>query len=380
MSNSDDDEEANIIEAVLFDEACEQCGQPLKEADRNLATIAGMKTLHKTCADGLRCLDRMVKKPNREELKRSVERARRHEPLKFAAIVAALTKQDGKSRSKDDRERAMEFCELMFEDESDIRNEKSLMMPKLMFLSWHKTNCSMTQKEAEDKWQDDKLNTEVHNERDRRGRLCVEVEMPIEIIKQHKSTRRRQVDKSKGVAGDDFNASKFLKRDDDFGETIKRNLKRPVKGLGDFMSSGDENESKTNSSKKSKVPSSCSDRQCQRSPAPSTLKRSPSPCPSRDHKRVASGRGGRSKRTNDDGDDEENEDDDGAGSCRSIATSAAPSTLVAVDTSGDPIMPNYEKGTTPAAFYLFKKTLVKAVTQLLGDYTEPWQLYLFIFK
>ena len=74
-----------------------------------------------------------------------MEKARTREPAKYQAILATIRVEKGKTRSVAMKADADEFMSVMLEEENEIENDRTVMMPKRQFKVWHKINEEMTE-------------------------------------------------------------------------------------------------------------------------------------------------------------------------------------------------------------------------------------------
>lgn len=349
-----------VTKALDDDEpVCEQCGIAIPAGNRSKHPLLGMRSLDKTCFNAIRCLQTILKKPQNVELAKKMARVQKHEPLKYASIVATLAVSG--TRGLTQRLECQAFMTTMVEEESDIRDDKSLLMTKPLFVSWHMTNMRMSEEQAVGKWERDKLDGDVFQERNKRGKLVIEVEMPTELVRRSATTSRREVQTPQPTGTD---AKQFLKRrvPDDWVAPRPNS----VQALGSLQSESEDDghgpPKKKLNSVKSEVPST-------RHYSPKvSAKRAPELSSSAVASLVPR-RAPAHARESDADDDEEKDlfgtDDDAKSQKSSVSTS-----VVNKDDHGDAILPHYSKALSPAQFYVWKKQFASAILCLLGPYTS----------
>ncbi len=217
MAEPDSDDELLSLVNEFFDhaapgsddepaEVCELCDERIDNESQSKLPKLGYMCLDKLCFNALHTLERCMQKDR--NLKTKVMRLIEEEPLKFKNVALKL-RAPPRRRKQTVVMGAMDFLTVMVEERNKIRKQKQLLFTRRQFVAWHTMHEGMSDEEALDHWRSEKEHcySEVIN-----GKLCIAVDMPVELSSEHRLSRKSQSSGKHVDAESDGAKQSFLRK------------------------------------------------------------------------------------------------------------------------------------------------------------------------
>lgn len=205
--SSDDDMEvlaalqtglADAVGDAFAAERCELCGKTIAPGELSKWPMMGMRVLDKQCFNALHACSRVL--AGNRDLKRALDATRESEPLKFRNMILGLRTNTKRSRTKHSLAAAFECFETLASEQSRARTQKQLLFNKRQYIAWKKLNEGATDESAARQWKDDKADSSVYQEMNKKGELTIAVDMPVELTKTDKSSTLKERRNRRGPA------------------------------------------------------------------------------------------------------------------------------------------------------------------------------------
>lgn len=170
------------------DPSCGGCGELVDQQEHG-AKLLGATAWHRDCYNAKHCLTRMASADS--ALKEHLQTVKDKDPEKYRGILMSLKASPGQ-RSSSQRAKTKTFIVELCSEVMVRRKKSVLMLPRRQFVAWYVHNELLTPAQAEQKWEEDKVNPDIKHEVED-GVMCIAVRMPTEVAGIDQVVKRKKI-------------------------------------------------------------------------------------------------------------------------------------------------------------------------------------------